>query len=200
MPPRTRREIGTRTQTAREYGVPVTTLSTAHTADLTRAELRSVRALLDDAFDGGFSDDDWDHTVGGVHALVRDSAGDLVAHGSVVQRRVAHAGRSLRTGYVEGVAVRADARRSGLGGRVMAALERVIDAAYEMGALSASPDGAGLYRARGWEQWQGAFAAYGPDGPVPLPDDESAPYLRRVTAPLDPAHALLFDWRGGDIL
>ncbi|MFG2656302.1 GNAT family N-acetyltransferase [Streptomyces sp. NPDC048425] len=185
---------------AREYGVPVTTLRTAHTADLTRAELRSVRALLDDAFDGGFSDDDWDHTLGGVHALVRDGAGDLVAHGSVVQRRVAHAGRCLRTGYVEGVAVRADARRSGLGGQVMAALERVIDAAYELGALSASPDGAGLYRARGWEQWRGAFAAYGPGGPVPLPDDESAPYLRRVSAALDPAHALLFDWRGGDIL
>lgn len=200
MPPEKRREIGTRTQMAREYGVPVTKLSTAHTADLTRAELRAVRALLDDAFGGGFSDDDWDHTVGGVHALVRDSAGDLVAHGSVVQRRGAHAGRSLRIGYVEGVAVRADTRRSGLGGQVMAALERVIDAAYELGALSASPDGAGLYRARGWEQWQGAFAAYGPDGPVPLPDDESAPYLRRVTAALDPAHTLLFDWRGGDLL
>ncbi|MGX1674017.1 GNAT family N-acetyltransferase [Streptomyces sp. NPDC055400] len=178
----------------------MTTLSTAHTADLTRAELRSVRALLDDAFDGGFSDDDWDHTVGGVHALVRDSAGALVAHGSVVQRRIVHASRSLRTGYVEGVAVRADARRSGLGGQVMAALERVIDAAYQLGALSASHDGAGLYRARGWEQWPGAFAAYGPDGRVPLPDDEGAPYLRRVTAALDPAHALLFDWRGGDVL
>ncbi|WP_329570029.1 GNAT family N-acetyltransferase [Streptomyces sp. NBC_01361] len=178
----------------------MTTLSTAHTSDLNRAALRSVRALLDDAFDGGFSDDDWDHTVGGVHALVRDSAGDLVAHGSVVQRRVAHAGRSLRTGYVEGVAVRPDARRSGLGGQIMSALERVIDAAYELGALSASADGAGLYRARGWKQWQGDFAVYGPDGPVRLPDGESAPYLRRATAALDPAHALLFDWRGGDIL
>ncbi|MFF1755697.1 GNAT family N-acetyltransferase [Streptomyces sp. NPDC058266] len=178
----------------------MTTLSTAHTADLTRAELRSVRALLDDAFNGGFSDDDWDHTIGGVHALVRDGAGALVAHGSVVQRRLAHDGRSLRTGYVEGVAVRADARRSGLGGQVLAALERVIDAAYELGALSASSDGAALYRARGWEEWQGGFGAYGPDGPVRLPDDESPPFLRRVTAALDPAHALLFDWRVGDIL
>jgi len=185
---------------APEYGVPVTTPRTAHTADLTRPELRDVRALLDDAFDGGFSDDDWDHTLGGVHALVRDGTGALLAHGSVVQRRVVHAGRSLRTGYVEGVAVRADVRGRGLGGQVMAALERVIDGAYVLGALSASADGAALYRGRGWEQWQGDFAAYGPDGTVRLPEDESPPYLRRVTAALDPAHPLLFDWRGGDIL
>ncbi|RVU22719.1 GNAT family N-acetyltransferase [Streptomyces antnestii] len=173
---------------------------TAHTADLTHAELRDIRALLDDAFDGGFSDDDWDHTLGGVHALVHDGTGALVAHGSVVQRRVTHAGRSLRTGYVEGVAVRADARGSGLGGQVMAALERVIDGAYVLGALSASEDGVGLYRARGWEEWGGDFAAYGPGGTVRLPDDENPPYLRRVTAALDPAHPLLFEWRGGDIL
>ncbi|MEU6659759.1 GNAT family N-acetyltransferase [Streptomyces sp. NPDC046821] len=184
----------------REYGGPVTTQRTAHAADLTRAELRDIRALLDDAFAGRFSDDDWDHTLGGVHALVYDSTGALVAHGSVVQRRVVHAGRSLRTGYVEGVAVRADARGRGLGGQVMAELERVIDGAYALGALSASAAGKALYEGRGWRQWQGDFAAYGPEGTVRLPEDENPPHLRPVTAALDPAHALLFDWRGGDIL
>ncbi|MDG4863114.1 GNAT family N-acetyltransferase, partial [Streptomyces sp. T-3] len=88
----------------------MTTLRTAHTANLTRAELDAARALLDDAFDGDFSDEDWDHGLGGLHACVHDETGTLLAHGSVVQRRVLHAGRSYRVGYVEAVAVRADAR------------------------------------------------------------------------------------------
>ncbi|MGW7050975.1 GNAT family N-acetyltransferase [Streptomyces sp. NPDC054887] len=172
---------------------------TAHTADLEPAALDEIRALLDAAFDGEFDEDDWDHTVGGVHAVVRDERG-LAAHGSVVQRRVLHGGRSLRVGYVEGVAVRADRRRQGLGNRVMEALERVIDRAYVLGALSASDDGAALYAARGWTVWPGRIAALGPDGAVPLPDEEGSTYLRAVTGLPDAAETLLFDWRGGDLL
>lgn len=50
-------------------------LRTAHTADLAPADLRAVRDLLDDAFDGGFSDEDWDHGLGGIHVLVHDERG-----------------------------------------------------------------------------------------------------------------------------
>ncbi|NGO13533.1 GNAT family N-acetyltransferase [Streptomyces sp. HC44] len=177
-----------------------TRLRTAHTADLTRAELRVVRAFLDDVFEGDFSDEDWDHTLGGVHALVRDGT-RLVAHGAVIQRRVLHQGRSLRTGYVEGVGVRADVRRQGLGGQVMAALERVIDHAYALGALSATYEGEGLYAARGWQEWSGRIHALGPDGIVHLPDEEIWLFVRPASAgPLDPAHELVFDWRDGDVL
>ncbi|WP_372351772.1 GNAT family N-acetyltransferase [Streptomyces sp. KL116D] len=180
----------------------MTTLRTAHTADLTGdGELTAVRALLDAAFDGDFSDADWAHTLGGVHALVHDDAGELLAHGSVAQRHAVHEGRTLRVGYVEAVAVRQDARRAGLGGRVMGALERVIGAAYDLGALSASEDGARLYAARGWLRRDGPFAAYGPDGVVQLPD-EDPPFLFPAAAAraLDPSHRLLVDWRDGDIL
>ena len=34
-------------------------LRTVHTADLTPAELKTLRALLDDAFDGDFADEDF---------------------------------------------------------------------------------------------------------------------------------------------
>jgi len=173
---------------------------TAHTADLTPAELRAVRALLDDAFGGDFGDEDWEHGLGGVHALVRDERG-LSAHGSVIQRRVGHRGRWLRVGYVEAVGVRADVRRRGLGGQVMAALERVVDASYDLGALSASEDGAALYTARGWQLWAGRVCALGPHGIVRLPDEEGSLFVRPAAAgPLDPAHELVFDWRDGDIL
>ncbi|MEU0599186.1 GNAT family N-acetyltransferase [Streptomyces sp. NPDC006393] len=123
-------------------------IRTAHTAELVPGELRAVRALLYDAFDGDFGDEDWDHTLGGLHALGYEGHG-LAAHGAVVMRRVRHRGRRLRIGCVEGVAVRPDVRRTGLGGRITAALEGVVTRAYAFGALSASDDGARLYAARG---------------------------------------------------
>lgn len=70
----------------------MTQLRVAHTADLDRASLDAARALLVDVFEGDLSDHDWEHALGGVHALVWD--GDaLIGHASVVQRRLLHGGR-----------------------------------------------------------------------------------------------------------
>lgn len=174
----------------------------AHTFELSPAELARIRDLLDSAFDDDFADEDWEHSLGGVHALIRDADGLLIAHGSVVRRQVRHADRSYRVGYVEAVAVRADHRREGLGHLVMDALERVIDEAHDFGALSASDAGAALYAARGWQVWPGRLGALGPAGPVPLPEEEGSTYVRPAAgrplpAPGDPLH---FDWRDGDLL
>jgi len=49
---------------------------------------RAMRGLLDDAFAGEFSDDDWAHALGGSHVIV-EAHGAIVAHGSVVPRIVA---------------------------------------------------------------------------------------------------------------
>ncbi|MFJ3638319.1 GNAT family N-acetyltransferase [Streptomyces sp. NPDC090108] len=175
-------------------------LRTAHTAELGADGLRSVRALLDAAFDGGFSDEDWDHTLGGLHVLVQDGQG-VAAHGSVVMRRTRHRGRWLRTGYVEAVAVRADVRRTGLGGRVMGALEGIVDRAYDLGALSASEAGAALYASRGWQRWAGQVHGLSPDGIVRLAEEEGGIHLwpARDGEPLDPRHELVLDWRDGDV-
>jgi aminoglycoside 2'-N-acetyltransferase I len=105
----------------------MTELRTAHTADLGPAELAAIRGLMDAAFDG-VSDDVFDNTLGGVHALIL-SDGELIGHGSVVPRRMLHAGRAMRTGFIEGVAVRADRRRQGHGARLMAPLERIVRSA-----------------------------------------------------------------------
>ena len=56
----------------------------------------------------------------------------------MVQRRLLHGGRALRAGYVEGVGVRADRQRRGHGAALMAALERMIRGAYDLGALGAT--------------------------------------------------------------
>ncbi|MFE4666556.1 GNAT family N-acetyltransferase [Streptomyces sp. NPDC056716] len=177
------------------------TVRLTHTSGLTPAALFAVRDLLTDAFDGDFGDEDWDHTLGGVHAVIEDERGP-VAHGAVVMRRVLAGGRWRRVGYVEGVAVRADARRRGLGGQVMGALEGVIDRAYDFGALSASDEGARLYAARGWRVWGGRISAAGPGGVVRLAEEEGTTYVWAATGALpgDSAGELVFDWRDGDVL
>lgn len=173
-----------------------------HTSDLTAEELGEIRALLDAAFDGDFADEDFEHALGGMHVLVREG-GELVAHGSVVQRRVVHRRQALRTGYVEAVAVRGDRRRQGLGGAVMAELERIIARAYVLGALSASEEGAALYASRGWRVWAGRIGVLGPEGPRRLAEEEGSTYVwvQDGGALLDPAAGQLdFDWRTGDVL
>ncbi|WP_181793736.1 GNAT family N-acetyltransferase [Streptomyces sp. WELS2] len=178
----------------------MTLLRTAHTADLQPAELRETRELLDHAFDGDFSEDDWEHGLGGMHVLIRDDRG-LAACAALVMRRVRHRGRWLRTGYVEGVAVRADVRRTGLGGRMMAELERMIGRAYDLGALSASDEGALLYTARGWQRWPGQVHALSPQGVVRLPDEEGDMFVwPGLAGPLETAGELVFDWRDGDVV
>ena len=94
-------------------------------------------------------DSDWEHALGGIHALAW-ADGELVGHAAVIQRRLLCEGRALRAGYVEAVAVRADARRRGHAGAMMAALEQVIRAAYDFGALGASDEGVPFYLSRGW--------------------------------------------------
>ena len=173
-------------------------LKTAHTADLDAATLAAARALMDAAFAGRFDDDDWEHALGGLHALVWED-GELVAHGAVVQRRLLHGGRALRTGYVEAVAVAPDRRGRGHAGAVMAALERVIRGAYELGALSASELGAPLYERRGWLLWAGPLSVLAPDGAVRTPEDEGSVYVLPVSAALDRAGPLACDWRAGDV-
>jgi len=173
-------------------------VQTAHTADLDAASLAEARAILLDAFGGDFSDHDWEHSLGGVHALVREG-GELVGHASVVQRRLLHGGRALRAGYVEGVGVRADRRRRGYGAAMMDALERVVRGAYDLGALSATDDSADLYAARGWELWQGPTSALTPTGVVRTEEDDGSIFVLPVALPLDLAGGLTCDWRDGDV-
>ncbi|WP_202918813.1 GNAT family N-acetyltransferase [Saccharothrix deserti] len=178
-------------------------VSVLHTWQLPEAVLAAARKLLDEAFDGDFGDEDWEHSLGGVHALVWDGD-ELIGHGSVVQRRLLHASRvagvphktrALRVGYVEGVAVRADRRRQGVGGAVMAALEDVVRGAYPLGA---SEDALAFYAARGWQRWRGRTFALTPTGVERTEDEDDAIFVLPVV-PLDLTGDLTCDWRDGDV-
>ena len=170
----------------------------AHTSELEPALLDDARALLVEAFAGSFEDSDWEHALGGIHALAYDD-GELVGHASVIQRRLIHDDRALRTGYVEAVGVRREARRHGHAGALMDAIERVIRGAYEIGALGASDMALPFYRGRGWLPWEGETYALTPDGRVRTPDDDDSLHVLEVSARLDRAAEIACDWREGAV-
>jgi hypothetical protein len=62
-------------------------VSTAHTAHLEPSVRTAARGLLDEVFAGELTDADWEHALGGIHALAWDSD-VLVGHASVIQRRL----------------------------------------------------------------------------------------------------------------
>lgn len=173
-------------------------VSTGHTADLAPTTLASARALLDRVFEGDMSDHDWEHALGGVHALAWEG-GELIGHASVIQRRLLHGGRALRAGYVEGVGVLADRRRHGHGAALMKALDRVIRGAYDLGALGATDVGAAFYTALGWEVWRGPTSALTPTGIVRTKEEDGSIYVLTVAEPLNLEAELVCDWRDGDV-
>jgi len=119
----------------------------------------------------------------------------------VVQRRLLHQDRAVRTGYVEALAVRGDRRRRGYAAAAMSEAEQVIDRAYELGALSDGTGIDGFYQRRGWRTWTGPTFVVGSDGPQWTPDEDGGVLVRRTpTSPaLDLSAPLGCDWRAGDV-
>lgn len=149
-----------------------------------------VRALLDASFDD-FGDDDWAHCQGGLQVLLHDAVG-LVGHAAVVPRTLWCAGTAMYVGYVEGVAVRPDARGCGHGAVLMGAVE---SAPYDVLALSATvPD---FYARRGWQLWRGPTAVRTPAGVARTPEDDGGVMVRGGRLDLDAE--LVCDWRSGDV-
>ena len=157
-----------------------------------------VAAFTPDA-EGGFTDDDWRHALGGVH-FVLDLDGRIVSHASVVERELHAGGRPLRTGYVEAVATAPEHQGTGLGSLVMQEVTGYIDHHFELGALGTGRQG--FYHRLGWQTWQGpSFVrtdAAGGDRPTPE-DDGSILVLPTKASPiLDTGSAISCDWRSGD--
>jgi aminoglycoside 2'-N-acetyltransferase I len=114
--------------------------------------LAATRALLDEAFDGGLSDEDWEHARGGWHVIAFEEQRPL-AHAAVVPRTLTVGGRPWASGYVEGVATAQQRRGEGLGSVVMTALMHELRSRFTFGALSTGSHH--FYERLGWERWQG---------------------------------------------
>lgn len=176
----------------------VHTARLVHTADLDGETRHSAHQMVLDAYAGELTDADWDHALGGMHALIWNH-GALVAHGAVVQRRLIYRGTALRCGYVEAVAVREDWRGQGLAIAIFDACEQVIRGGYPLGALSSSDRGRRRYTVRGWLPWRGPTSVLAPAGPTRTPDDDGSVFVLPVGISLDTSAGLMCDWRDGDV-
>jgi aminoglycoside 2'-N-acetyltransferase I len=172
------------------------------TPELTRSETEAIRALMDVAFgsaeDERFTEDDWQHAVGGVH-FVLELDGEIVAHAAVVEREIHIGGGPLRTGYVEAVATSPDRQAMGLGSVVMTDVTDYIRERFDLGGLGTGRQS--FYGRLGWQIWAGPSSVRTTDGDQPTPDDDGYVMVLSTsrTPPLDLAGPISCDWRPGDV-
>jgi aminoglycoside 2'-N-acetyltransferase I len=172
------------------------------TAELTHDEISALRTLLWAAFqadeDGEFTEDDWQHGLGGIHVIGVDDE-RIVAHASVVRRDIHVGGRPLETGYVESVAVEPAEQGRGHGTALMRDVGRIIAASYELGVLGTGEHG--FYERLGWRTWQGPSYVRLPSGDERTPDEDG--FIMVLATPITPSidiHApISCEWRPGDV-
>ncbi|NBO72663.1 GNAT family N-acetyltransferase, partial [bacterium] len=112
-------------------------ISRASDADLDPQISAVVRNLLNDAFEGDFSEEDWKHTFGGMRFLgfLNDQ---LIAHGAVVPRKIEVDESDLIIGYVEGIAVAPTYWHKGYGSLLMAEITSYCLSEFSLSMLSTS--------------------------------------------------------------
>ena len=172
------------------------------TDELEPAEIDAIRALTVAAFgddeEERFTEDDWQHAVGGTH-FVLSVDGALVTHAAVVEREIHVAGRPLRTGYVEAVATDPTRHGAGFGSIVMADVTTFIREHFELGMLGTGRHH--FYGRLGWVVWPGPAFVRTAGGLRRTPEDEGfLMVLRTPTTPdLDERAPISCDWRPGDV-
>jgi aminoglycoside 2'-N-acetyltransferase I len=172
------------------------------TDQLTEAETTAIRDIMAVAFgtdeDDRFTDDDWDHALGGLH-FVLDLDGEIITHASVVTREVHADGHPLRTGYVEAVATVPTRQGAGYGSMVMTEVDAFIRERFELGALGTGRHA--FYQRLGWLTWLGPSSVRVPEGLRPTPDDDGYILVLPTPAspPLDPAGPISCALRPGDV-
>jgi aminoglycoside 2'-N-acetyltransferase I len=176
----------------------VHTVRVVTTAEASDDLLREIRGLLVDAFAGDFSAEDWEHTLGGWHAVVVDDGVGVLAHAAVVPRLLDVGDRRLRAGYVEGVGTSPECQGVGFGSLAIAEVTEVVRREFELGALST--DRHGFYARLGWERWWGpTFVRHGARA-VRTADEDGGIMVLRVgpSRHVDLTAALSCEARSGD--
>lgn len=145
-----------------------------------------------------FSDEDFEHALGGVHFVV-EADGAIVSHGSVVGRELHTRGHRLATGYVEGVATLPEHRRRGYASAIMAEVGEHTGRTFELAAL-----GTGLhdfYGRLGWITWRGPTSVRTDRGLERTPGEDGLVLVRLTpTSPyLDLSAPISCEWRPGDV-
>jgi aminoglycoside 2'-N-acetyltransferase I len=108
--------------------------------------------LLKDAFEGDFSEEDLQHSFGGVR-LIGFMNEEIVAHGAVVPRAVRIDDVEEIIGYVEAIAVDPRLWRQGIGTALMQEITKICKSQYQFSMLSTGEKD--FYRRFGWVDFKG---------------------------------------------
>jgi aminoglycoside 2'-N-acetyltransferase I len=117
-----------------------------------RTHNAQIRVLLDAAFECDFSDGDWQNSCGGWRIL-GFQGGRLVAHAALVGRPMLVDGQMAEVGYVEAIAVDPEYRGRGIGLGLIAAVNQLATAHFELSMLST--DEHEFYARTGWMRFAG---------------------------------------------
>ena len=173
-----------------------------YTTDLQPGELAALRDLLEAAWaeeDDGFTEQDWEHTIGGVHFLFEDEGGEIRSHASVVERELQAGDHHLLTGYVESVATPPAHRGRGMASAVMREVGAHIDQRFPLGALDTAIPG--FYEPLGWVVWRGPTFVRTETGLLRTAEEDGGVMVRPTptSPPLDLDAPISCDWRLGDV-
>ena len=175
------------------------TIRVVPSAELSTTEWATLTDLCIAAFNEPW-DDYWDNIGPGVHVLAEEPGRGIVAHAAIVDRLLYPGDLKLNAGYVEAVAVWPNLQRSGLGTRVMAVINRMLDEGYELGALGTGKHD--FYARLGWVIWQGPTWIRERDGSLRRSPDEDGDIMVRLTPAtppgLDLSLPIAVDWRPGE--
>jgi aminoglycoside 2'-N-acetyltransferase I len=129
--------------------------------EIDAALLAHSKALCFSAFGDRFDESDWKHTFGGIRVLLFEDA-ELIGHAAIVPRCIHINDEEFNTGYVEGVAIRTEKRRLGIGSKIMQGVANPLAEEFDFGVLStAHPT---FYARLGWDHWAGpSFVLKGTD-------------------------------------
>jgi aminoglycoside 2'-N-acetyltransferase I len=177
----------------------VTSIRVVPTAALTTGEWSTLTQLCVAAFNEPW-DDYWESIGPGVHVIAEHPERGIVAHAAIVDRLLYPADLTLRSGYVEAVAVWPDLQRSGLGTQVMEVIDDMLDEGYELGALGTGSHD--FYARLGWVIWLGPTSIRERDGSLKRSPNEDGDIMVRLTPmtppDLDLSLPIAVDWRPGE--
>jgi aminoglycoside 2'-N-acetyltransferase I len=184
-----------------KYRPHVTVVRRLASRELSSEVVAALRGLFRDAWANGsdeFTEQDWEHALGGVHFILEEGE-DVMAHASIVQRELHTSGHHLSTGYVEAVATRPIDQRQGHGSALMREVDAYIDQAFQLGALDTGSSG--FYERLGWVVWKGPTFVRTDAGLVRTSEEDGQVLVRLTptTPDLDLSAPISCDWRPGAV-
>jgi aminoglycoside 2'-N-acetyltransferase I len=179
----------------------VTVVRRLGSAELSSEEVASLRELFRAAWSESsdpFTEEDWDHAVGGMHFILEEGEG-ITAHAAVVERELHTGGYRLATGYVEAVATWPTHQRRGRASALMREVDEYIDRAFPLGALDTGRTA--FYERLGWVAWKGPTFVRTDSGLIRTAEEDGQVLVRLTpTSPdLDLSAPISCDWRPGDV-